>query len=409
MLPSLGRALFAAMLLTPAALGAQVVACDFDVADNEGLYMVGNVLRLTGRPGASSSTGTFHIINADKPELDVDHDGYAVGCDFNQLIIPEQLRVQMINVDNPALAIPAQNIIVSNLPQRLPSGLMAKVNVYVELPAGTVAGRYVGSFQIRDNQRTATLSPTSELLNVEQIFVEVVVVEQRSIGLVNAESNTPLDSVVMRGRAGQRVSAPFRVANTGNAPLSDLRFAASDLRSESAVGLVIPAQNVIFSPPSLSALSVRDTQRLVVTVAIPRGILGGRYRGTITVQGENAVSQTIPLIVIVTSTRGLLFANNPVREGVAQIAFNGDPGTTFNLGIFDMSGLMVHVETGQVFPGVGGSAGNPTSGADFAHSVLWPLTNDRGEAVASGMYLVVVESTVNGKRQQTRDRLMVIR
>jgi hypothetical protein len=35
--------------------------------------------------------------------------------------------------------------------------------------------------------------------------------------------------------------------------------------------------------------------------------------------------------------------------------------------------------------------------------------NERGEAVASGTYLVVVESTVNGQRQLARDKLIVIR
>jgi hypothetical protein len=42
-------------------------------------------------------------------------------------------------------------------------------------------------------------------------------------------------------------------------------------------------------------------------------------------------------------------------------------------------------------------------------NVIWPLRNGRGEPVASGMYLVVVESLVEGKRQLAQDKLMVIR
>jgi len=77
--------------------------------------------------------------------------------------------------------------------------------------------------------------------------------------------------------------------------------------------------------------------------------------------------------------------------------------------IFDMNGLLVYTVTGTVFAGVGGTKEAPTAGADFAVSVPWPLVNGRGEAVASGLYLVVVQSTVNGQLQLARDRLMVIR
>ena len=117
------------------------------------------------------------------------------------------------------------------------------------------------------------------------------------------------------------------------------------------------------------------------------------------------------------SNRGILFANNPVRSSVgdvAQIAFNGDPGTPWQLMIFDMMGLTVFRATGSVFAGVSptntpGTIDQPQAGADFAVNSTWSLVNGRGEQVASGMYLVVVESFVNGQRVIARDRLMVIR
>jgi hypothetical protein len=204
----------------------------------------------------------------------------------------------------------------------------------------------------------------------------------------------------------------FRVANQGNAPLNDVRFSATDLTSESAVGLIIPKENVTFSVSTLSTMLVNDTVRVTTTVQVPRGILGGRYRGAIIVQGQGTASQTLPLVVIVTSSRGILFENNPVRSvngDIGRISFNGDPGTEYKVAIFDMNGLLVYTVTGTVFAGVGGTAAAPTAGADFAVSVPWPLGNGRGEAVASGMYLVVVQSTVNGQLQLARDRLMVIR
>jgi hypothetical protein len=156
--------------------------------------------------------------------------------------------------------------------------------------------------------------------------------------------------------------------------------------------------------------------RITVAVDIPAGILGGRYRGVLTVSAQGAPAMQIPLIVIVTSSRGILFENNPVRNanGVARIAFNGDPGTDFKVGIFDMNGLLVFTTDGTVFAGLTptgtpGTIDNPAPGADFAVSVTWPLQNGRGEAVASGTYFVVVESIVNGQRQLARDKLIVIR
>jgi hypothetical protein len=218
--------------------------------------------------------------------------------------------------------------------------------------------------------------------------------------------------VVVQGVAGQRASNVFRIANAGNAAVANIRISATDLRSESAVGLVIPAERISFSTESFSDVGVNDTARVTVTVDLPRGILSGRYRGTLLVQGEDVSPREIPLIAIVTGSRGILFADNPVRGasgGIARIAFNGDPGTLYEIGIFDMTGRLVWSDDGTVFPGAGGTPSMPAPDADFAVNYIWPLANGRGEAIASGMYLVVVQSIVNGERTLAQDKLMVIR
>lgn len=403
----------AAVLLVATAQVAHaqvVVACDFDIADDLGRFTYGNTMHLEGRRGASSNTGAFYLINSNTPESDVDRDGYSTSCNYRDLYI--SARTNLINVANPALAIPGQNITVSNLPRVLLSGQRAEVRVSVDVPAGTAAGTYVGIVEVRDNVVFAALSPTNDGLNFDQISIEVRVGEDRDFSIINADSARLLDSLVIQGRAGQRASGALRVGNTGNVNLDDLRITATDLRSESAVGLVIPAENVTFSPGSIAALGNADTARIVVTVQIPRGILGGRYRGSLRVQAGGTAAQQIPLIVIVTSTRGILFGNNPVREingDIANIAFNGDPGTEWKLSIYDMAGLLAYKTTGTVFAGSTPVGGGTLVGADFAVNVIWPLVNGRGEGVASGMYLVVVESLVNGKRQLAQDKLMVIR
>lgn len=402
----------------PAVLGAQQLpagTCDFDIADNLGRFTYGNTIHVAGRAGASSNRGEFFIINADSLVNDVDHDGYnqpGPACDFTQLYLPQPLRGNLVNVDNPSLVIPANNVILVNMPRRLANGTMARVEAFVELPAGTVAGRYVGEFQVRDSVKLVRFGANNEVLAADRISVEVTVSEERAFAIVDPDSAAILDSVVLRGKAGQRASGVMRIANTGNVNLNDVRVTATDLRSESAVGLIIPAANVSFSPGNLAGIQFGDTSRVVINVQIPRGILGGRYRGELIVQGQGTTAQRIPLIVIVTSTRGILFGNNPVREingDIANIAFNGDPGTAWKLAIYDMAGLVTYKTSGTVFAGAALPGGGPLVGADYAVNVIWPLRNGRGEPVASGMYLVVVESLVEGKRQLAQDKLMVIR
>jgi hypothetical protein len=398
-----------AMIARPAA--AQLpVACDFDIADDLGRFTFGSTIHLNGAPGAGTNQGTFFLVNGNNPSDDLDKDGYSTGCNFTSLYV--SARGNLINNENPALAIAGTNITVTRFPTRLNSGERAEVNVSVELPAGTPAGTYRGFIEVRDNVQVVQLTSTGELLNRDLVYVEVVVSAERGITALSPDGAFPLDSLVVGAQAGQRATGIFRLANLGNAITSDIRLSASDLRSESAVGLVIPALNVTFSPPSFSSFAVGDTGRITVNVQVPRGLLGGRYRGTITAQGVGVPRVEIPLIVIVTSSRGILFTDNPVRFGagnVARIAFNGDPGTTYRVAIFTMDGRTVYTTDGTVFAGVSGTSTTPTAGADFAVTVPWGLVNGLGERVASGMYRVIVESVVAGRRTVVQDRLMVIR
>ena len=452
-------ALLAMVVLPRVGLAQQLPAgtCDFDIADDLGRFMYGSTLHLSGRAGASTNRGEFFIINADSAEYDVDKDGYnqaGTGCDYNNLYVPPNLRVNLVNTDNPAIVIPAQNVVLVSLPRRLPNGTTARVEAFVEIPNGTPAGRYVGEIQIRDSVKFVQFGNNNETLGADRVFFDVTVSEERAFAIVNADSAAVLDSLVIRGRAGQRASGVVRIANTGNVNLSDIRITATDLLSESGVGLVIPAQNIAITPANLAGIQNGDTTRVTVTVQIPRGILGGRYRGALIVQAGGTAAQQIPLILIVTSTQGILFGNNPVREiagDIANIAFNGDPGTQWRMAIYDMAGLVTFKTTGTVFAGVIPPSGTTPVGADFAVNVIWPLRNGRGEGVvtykttgtvyagipvagsttgvdadfavnfiwplrngrgegvASGMYLVVVESIVDGKRQLAQDKLMVIR
>jgi hypothetical protein len=75
--------------------------------------------------------------------------------------------------------------------------------------------------------------------------------------------------------------------------------------------------------------------------------------------------------------------------------------------IFDMQAIVAFKAQDVVFAGTtGGQAPVP---GDQAVRYTWNLQNSRGENVAAGMYLVVIEATQAGERRQLRSKLMVIR
>jgi hypothetical protein len=406
-------ALVTAVALPKASRAQQVVGGDFDICDYCG-SLSANTMHLRGRPGFGTNLGQFVLINGANDAQDVDRDGWTAGVNFTNLYV--QQVTDFINASRPSNTIAASNFVLAEFLNPLNNGFQNAVSVSVNIPPGTPAGIYRGQVVIADSVNGPGLNANGEQTRLDFFYIEIEVVPIASAQLLQADAAATLDSLVIRGRAGERASGVARVANTGNTPLTNVTASVSDLRLESAVNIIIPSNRISISPPSFSSLDVGDTVRATVTVDIPNGILGGRYRGTMTVQSAEAPPITVPVVLIVTSTRGILFENNPVRNsaGVARIAFNADPGTDYQVAIFDMNGLLVFESSGTVFAGVTtagapGTAQNPAPGADFAVAVPWPLENDRGEAVASGTYQVVVQSIVNGQRQLARDKLIVIR
>jgi hypothetical protein len=405
--------LVALVLGSAAARAQQVTGGDFDICDYCG-DLVANTMHLRGRPGFGTNSGSFVLVNAADETQDVDKDGFTPGVNFTHLYV--QQVTDFINVADPARVIAASNFVLGDFLNPLNNGFQNSVRVSVVIPNGTPAGIYRGTVGIADSVLIPGANPNGEALRRDVFTIEIEVLPVPNASLVQADTAATLDSLVIRGRAGDRASGVARIANIGNTPLTNVTLSVSDLRLESAVNIIIPSNRITVSPPSFSSVDISDTVRVTVTVDIPPGILGGRYRGTMTLQSAEAPPITVPVVLIVTSSRGIVFENNPVRNanGVARIAFNGDPGTEYTVVIYDMNGLIVFTSTDSVFAGVTSTgapatAQNPGIGADFAVAVPWPLVNGRGEAVASGTYLVVVQSIVNGQRQLARDKLIVIR
>jgi hypothetical protein len=389
---------------------AQVVTGgDFDICDYCG-NLEGNTLRLRGRAGFGTFTGRFVLINGANDAQDVDRDGYTPGVDFLNLFLQDVTDFR--NQADPDQVIQARNLVVGDFLSPLRNGFQNIVGIAVNIPDGTPAGIYRGSVVISDSVNRPIVNANGESLRSDIFFIEIEVLPSAGLGLVEGETATPLDSLVLRGRSGQTVSGVFRAANLGNAPLQNVRVDATDLVATSGTGLRIRADRITFTPAVIQSVGFGDTARVTVTVRIPLGLLAGRYRGELIVQGDNVATQRVPFVVIVTTAGDLVFENNPVYgrdNGVAIAIFNADAGTQWNMAVFDMLGIVTYRDQGTVFAGGAATGGGLATAGDEAVRTTWPLINGRREPVAAGMYYVVVNAVQDGQRRQLRGKLMVIR
>jgi hypothetical protein len=271
---------------------------------------------------------------------------------------------------------------------------------------------YRGRFQIRDQTLGVGLNPNGEALRTDNVDVDIEVLPQSGIDLVEADTAARLDSLVIRGRPGQTVRGVARIANLGNVALANARLEATDLVATSGTGLRIRRDRISFTPVSLPTVGLGDTARVEVTVRIPPGLLAGTYRGELIAQADDVDPIRIPFSVIVTTPGDIVFETNPVigRAGdLAVIIFNADPGSTWELAVFDMMAMTTFRTSGRVFEGTPGTDDLPGFEGDQAVRFTWPLVNGRGENVAGGMYYVVVNAVQEGEERQLRGKLMVIR
>lgn len=399
-----------ALSLLPFEVRAQLVGGgDFDICDYCG-NLSANTMQLVGRAGFGTNIGVFILINANSIEQDVDRDGYTPGVDFTDLFFSSITDFR--DVADPSGVIESHNMVVTDFLNPLRNGFQNGVGISVNIPNGTPAGVYRGFFTVADSIKSPGVNPNGELLRIDFVNVEIEVLPTSGIGLVEADRAVELDSLVIRGRPGQTRTGVVRVANTGNAPLRNVRIEATDLVAVSGTGLRIRSERITFSPATLVGIAIGDTARVVVTVRIPLGILAGAYTGELIVQADDVAPVRVPFTVIVTTPGDIVFEDNPIVGGEgnnAIIIFNADPGTRWQIRVFDMMAMTTFAASGTVFSGTPPQGELPGFQGDQAVRYVWPLTNGRGEAVAGGMYLVVVDAVQDGDRRQLRSKLMVIR
>ena len=397
--------------MSPKVAQGQVVSGgDFDICDYCG-SLRGNRALVRGRAGFGTERAVFVLVNAATAEQDVDNDGYTPGFNFTNLIVSDTSN--FVSLQDPSRIIVKTNIVFADFLNPLNNGFQNGVTFFINVPNGTPAGTYRGRFTVRDAVVAIGVNPNGEALRVDGVDVDVEVLPQSGMGLVQADTAARLDSLTLRGRPGQTVRGVARVANLGNIPLHNVRLEATDLVATSGTGLRIRRDRISFSPVSLTTIDLGDTARVEITVRIPPGLLAGTYRGELIAQGDDVDAIRIPFSVIVTTPGDIVFETNPVvgRAGdLAVIIFNADPGSTWELAVFDMMATTTFRTTGTVFPGTPGTPPSvPAVEGDQAVRYTWPLVNGRGENVAGGMYYVVINAVQDGQERQLRGKLMVIR
>jgi hypothetical protein len=206
---------------------------------------------------------------------------------------------------------------------------------------------------------------------------------------------TETSVAVSHADAGETVETGFSVENTGNIALTSGRvtFDIGDLSGPS--GAVIPSDNVAITPGT-AAIGLGAVVNFGLSIDIPDGLLGQTYSDTLTMYLDGAMMDQMLLSVTIDRGDAIVIYPNPYRmserSGGITIAL-GDNARATNptVKVYDMFGALV----ADLTPGT----------ASRNTDIPWDLKNDDGKTVASGMYIVTIDT---GDEVVTR-KIMVIK
>jgi hypothetical protein len=193
------------------------------------------------------------------------------------------------------------------------------------------------------------------------------------------------------GEAGGVIEGSVWVANTGNVSiLSGIEFDVDGLTS--ATGAEIPADAIVFDTQT-DPLDMGEEQEFSFTIEVPEGLLGQHYDNPLNLLLDGEYQDDATMIVWLERGEGYVrIFPNPVKTSESD-------GITIALGEYsgDLS-IMVY----DMF---GGLVADLTAEGSRDLDVQWDLKNDDGKTVASGMYIVTIDT---GDEVVTR-KIMVIK
>jgi len=191
------------------------------------------------------------------------------------------------------------------------------------------------------------------------------------------------------GMPGESVVLDVALMNTGNVAIdSGISFVMEDLMGD-ITGAVIPGDDVIF--PEGLAIPYDDDVTFHVTIPVPEGLLGQDYTGTLQVLLDGSEMDTAEITISL--PRGDDYVRifpNPANMGEVDhmwIAL-GEMDSAPTVMIYDMFGGLV-----------------TELSSEARGEMAWDFKNDDGKTVASGMYIVTIDT---GDEVITR-KIMVIK
>ena len=166
--------------------------------------------------------------------------------------------------------------------------------------------------------------------------------------------------------------------------------------------------NIQFTPPIIiDSMKLGESTEVSVRVDIPRITLPTTYVArakAMQQSGNPAKNFVIVLGVLYESdiSEGVIISDNPVTGSYVDIAVIGDAGTTPKLTIMNMAAEIV-LTTEVELPKYGAVTTNPSG---IYH---WTLNNANGKPVASGLYVVIAQTKVNGKDKVFTKKLLIVK
>lgn len=276
----------------------------------------------------------------------------------------------------------------------LPAGVSAYVDIDEDCPwNGSIMGEVRvawSNLQVPAGSYATTVTVTAEddRYLVDNFALIVNIAELPSVAFLQ-------ESVDVIGVAGEIAETHVTVRNTGNVDIATgIAFIIDDLTGPT--GSFIPSANIVFDPPT-AAVADGDTSGFDLHITVPEGLLGQGYEGMLKVYLNGHLEDEIPVTVTLERGEDITIYPNPYRvsehEGGITIALGDVASSDLAIKIYDMFGVLVRDLVG----------GEETQSRD--RDEHWDLKNDDGKDVASGMYIVTIDT---GDKVVTR-KIMVIK
>jgi len=345
---------------------------DLDIADNLA-GLVTNKMTLNLIPNTSVS-GQFLLVNPDRSENNYDPDPYG-NADLTGLqyrVSPILYSAERFELDSSAIS--------CNLPTSLSWGDGVNVSVFATIDSLQHNATYYGYVTV--------YTLINELPLADSFLLEVVVGP--------CDLFTMPDTITIFGDAGALADTSFFVLNTGNKTIDRIElFPMTDFYSSG--GVRIPMSKIEFTPPIIiDSVRVGESTEVAVRVDIPRAMLPTIYVAkakAMQQSGDPAKNFVIVLNVNyeIDISEGLIVSDNPVTGSYVDIACIGtDPTLT----IMNMAAEIVRTATkDEILNGV----------------YRWNLNNAKGKGVASGLYAVILQTTIDGKEKVFTKKLLIVK